>query len=191
MAYDPAGPVLLLPGSRKGAVKRIFPVLLAAFARLGEARKAVTLYPSDALLWDIQFANPPESVELRKTTELTEPVKASAVLTTSGTMSMHCALAGIPGVVTYKTDPLTYWMGRLLVKVEYLGIANLLLKRQMYPEYLQGAATAEALATELNAALRDTKRLEQTQRDAAELKAMLSVPASGTVVDWMLRQITN
>jgi lipid-A-disaccharide synthase len=191
VAYDPDGPVLLLPGSRKGAVKRIFPVLLAAFARFPEARKAVTLYPSDALMWDLQMANPPESVELRKTSDLTEPVKASAVLTTSGTMSMHCALAGIPGVVTYKTDLLTYWLGRWLVKVEYLGISNLLLKRKMYPEYLQGVATADALARELTTALTDPNRVEQTRRDADELRAMLSVPSSGTVVDWMLRQLGN
>ena len=45
--YDPAGPVLLLPGSRKGAVARIFPVLLAAYRAWGAKRPAVVLYPSD------------------------------------------------------------------------------------------------------------------------------------------------
>lgn len=190
VAYDPEGPVLLLPGSRKGAVKRIFPVLLEAFAKMGGERKAVTLYPSDALMWDLQMANPPESVEFKKTAELDGPVAASAVLTTSGTMSMHCALAGIPGVVTYKTDPLTYWLGRWLVKVEYLGIANLILKRLMYPEYIQGAATPERLANELNLALTDAGRAEQTRLDADELKAMLSSESAVTASDWMLRQLS-
>jgi len=189
VAYDPDGPVLLLPGSRKGAVKRIFPVLLEAFSRMGGERKAVTLYPSDALLWDLQMANPPESVEFKKTEERDGPIAASAVLTTSGTMSMHCALAGIPGAVTYKTDLLTYWLGRWLVKVEYLGIANLILKRLMYPEYIQGAATPESLARELELALSDAGRAEQTRCDAAELKAMLSSDSAVTAANWMLRQL--
>ncbi len=191
VAYDPNGPILLLPGSRKGAVKRIFPGLLEAYAQLGADREAVTLYPSDALLWDLQMANPPPSVALKKTSDLTEPVAAAAVLTTSGTMSMHCALAGIPGVVTYKTDPLTYWLGRWLVKVEYLGIANLILQREMYPEYLQGAATPMALARELKLALSDAKRTEQTQRDAIALRSMLSTGSAASAADWMLRQLAE
>lgn len=189
VAYDSAGPVLLLPGSRKGAVKRIYPVLLEAFRRMEGTREAVTLYPSDALLADLQMANPPERVKFLKTTELDGPVAASAVLTTSGTMSMHCALAGIPGAVTYKTDLLTYWLGRWLVKVEYLGIANLILQRMMYPEYIQSAATAEALVGELKAALDDPVRIEQTRRDAEELRRMLATGSTATAASWMLRQL--
>ena len=56
-------------------------------------------------------------------------------------MSMHCALAGIPGAIVYRTDPLTYLAGRWLVRVPYLGIANILLGEPMYPEYIQGASS--------------------------------------------------
>jgi lipid A disaccharide synthetase len=77
-----------------------------------------------------------------------EPVSASAVLTSSGTMSLHCALAGIPGAIAYRTNPVTYWLARWWVRLEYIGIANLLLKEPMYPEFIQGAATGDALAEE-------------------------------------------
>ena len=56
--YDPAGPVLLLPGSRKQAVARIFPVLLAGFRAFGRG-EAVVLYPSDDIL---QVLNQDEDV---------------------------------------------------------------------------------------------------------------------------------
>ncbi len=187
--YDPAGPVLLLPGSRTGVVKRLWPVMLAAFARLSGTREALTLYPSDGILETLRAASPPESVRLVKTNEAGDAIGAAAVLTTSGTMSMHCALAGIPGVVTYKTDPLTYWLGRMLVKVEYLGIANLLLKEEMYPEYIQGAATAEALGRELELALADETRRTRTAALAAKLRAMLAVEAKADATQWMLAQL--
>lgn len=186
--YDPAGPILLLPGSRKGPVSRIFPVLLAGYKAWGGDRPAVVLYPSDGILGVLRAANPPANIELRRTSEA-GPVAASAVLTSSGTMSMHCALAGIPGVVTYRTDPLTYLIGRMVVKVDYIGIANLLLKEPMYPEYIQGAARAEVFARELKDCLENPARRERTAAQAARLRALLGQPTAGSAVEWMLRRL--
>ncbi|MFZ5496818.1 MAG: lipid-A-disaccharide synthase [Verrucomicrobiota bacterium] len=188
VSHEPAGPVLLLPGSRRGVVKRIFPVLLAGYAAWGASRPAVVLYPSDDIRALLLAARPPAGVELRRTGE-GGPVAAAAVLTTSGTMSMHCALAGIPGVVTYRTDPLTYLIGRLLVKVEHIGIANLLLKEAMYPEYIQGAAKPEVFARELKDCLENPARRERTAALAAKLRALLAQPTAGSAADWMLRQL--
>jgi lipid-A-disaccharide synthase len=186
--YDPAGPILLLPGSRKGAVARIFPVLLEGYKAWGGDRPAIVLYPSDEILAVLRAANPPPGVTFQRMGE-GGTVAASAVLTSSGTMSMHCALAGIPGVVTYKADWLTYFLGRMLVKVEYLGIANLLLKEPMYPEYIQGAAKPEILARELKECLENPTRRERTQAHAEKLRALLSQPVAGSAVDWMLRHL--
>jgi lipid-A-disaccharide synthase len=104
-------------------------------------------------------------------------------------MSMHCALAGIPGAVTYKTDPLTYWLGRMIVTVEYIGIANLLLKRAMYRELIQGEASADNLAAELQGALTDKDRVAQIQSDAEELRSLLSSSADLTTATWMANQL--
>lgn len=186
--FDPAGPILLLPGSRRGPVARIFLVLLDGYRAWGGRREAVVLYPSDEILAVLQAAQPPANVRLQRTGE-SSAVAASAVLTSSGTMSMHCALAGIPGVVTYRTDPLTYLIGRLLVKVEHIGIANLLLKEAMYPEYIQGAAKAGVFARELKDCLENPARLERTAAQAARLRALLTQPTAGSVVAWMQRHL--
>ena len=199
------GPVLLLPGSRGQAVRRIFPSLLAGFSEFARGRdgaKAVVLYPSEEIRTVLEEilarfetgrqkipASPasghPE-ISLQKTGV---PVAASAVLTSSGTMSLHCALAGIPGAVTYRADPLFYWLGRLLVRVKYIGIANLLLGEVMYPELIQGAATPAALAAELRAATADPARRQHTAEQAARLRALLAQPAKGTAADWLARML--
>ena len=204
--HDPAGPVLLLPGSRKQAVARIFPALLEGFRAFG-GREAVVLYPSEEILTVLRGANPPAKVRLQRISEgearpLGAPgdsglssgpslpsLGASAVLTSSGTMSMHCALAAIPGAIAYRTNPLTYVLGRMLVKVDYIGIANLLLKEPMYPEFIQGAATSSALAAELRACRDDPARRARTAAQAERLRALLSEPASGTAADWLARQL--
>jgi len=181
---------------------------LEAHRLSGTSRPAVVLYPSEEIRATLLAANPPANVRLVSTDEgkvrtplradpaasgvaalPQSPVKAAAVLTASGTMSMHCALAGIPGALTYRTDALTYALGRLLVNVEFIGIANLLLDEPMYPEFIQGAATPAALAAELRAALEQPARLARTRDQAARLRALLTQPARGTAADWLARQL--
>jgi lipid-A-disaccharide synthase len=192
-AFD--GAILLLPGSRVQAVRRIFPALLQAYAEFARTspivRPAIALYPSK-IIEDVlrscllKWQNVAGEVTLAPNRG---DVAASAVLTSSGTMSMHCALAGIPGAVAYRANPMTYVLGRMLVKIEYLGIANLLLGEPMYPEFIQNAATPSALAAELRACVHDPARRERTAAQAARLRALLSVAASGTAADWLIRQV--
>lgn len=193
VAFDPRGPVLLLPGSRRQVVSRLFPVLLEALATCGTDRSAVALYPSEeirVLLDEVRRASSvADRVELRAVGGAA--VGASAVLTASGTMSLECALAGIPGALTYRTDPLTYLLGRLIVKVEYIGIANLLLKEAMYPEYIQGDATPAALADQLRECLESSPRRERTREQAARLRELLHAPTRGSAADWLLRQLES
>lgn len=186
---NPAGPVLLLPGSRRQAVARIFPVLLAGYEAAQTSRPAVVLYPSEEVRAVLERFPRPDTVRLQRGGE--GAIGASAVLTSSGTMSMHCALAGIPGAIAYRANPLTYLIGRQLVKVPYLGIANLLLNEPMYPEYLQSAATPAALALELTACLKDPHRREQVQEQARRLRDILAQPAAGTAADWLARELSS
>jgi len=186
--HDPAGPVLLLPGSRVQAVERIYPILVAAYRKYrtgGGEREAVVIYPSEEVAAVLRRHEEP-GCRLAPTGD---PVAAAAVLTSSGTMSLHCALAGIPGAIAYRTNPITYLLARWWVKLDYIGIANLLLKEPMYPEYIQGAATAEALAAELQTGLADPARLAGTQRQAEALRTLLDQPAGGTAADWLARRM--
>ena len=181
---DAAAPVLLLPGSRKQAVERIWPVLRAGWQAYGK-RPARVIYPSAVIREVIERSGVPDGVELVANNG--EAIAASAVLTSSGTMSLHCALAALPGAIAYRANPLTYLLGRMLVKIPYLGINNLLLREPMYPEYLQGAAAPGALAAELRECLENEGRLERTRGQAARLRAALREPARSGVADWLLR----
>lgn len=185
--FAPDGDVLLLAGSRQQPVRRILPTLLAG---LTEARRqgvvssdltVSTLVPNASIRRTVEeiAATAGCSIEIRETGT---PVKARAVLTSSGTMSLACALAGIPGAIVYRAHPLTYWIGRRLVKIPFLGIANLILDRPMYPEFIQGEASPRRLADALRSALSDEGR-ERTARDQAELRAALEAPGEATAAE--------
>jgi lipid-A-disaccharide synthase len=184
--YDPAGPILLLPGSRPKAVGLILPALLDGYweySRKAPGRGAVILYPGDAIRRQLESLG--LAPEIRLLRAGAAPVGARAVLTSSGTMSMHCALAGIPGAIAYRTDPFTYLVARRIVQVSQLGIANIILGEPMYPEFIQGAASAEALAGELSACEDDPSRRTRTADQSAALRAMLVNPAGLNEAGWL------
>ncbi len=192
LVYDPMGPVLLLPGSRAQPIGRIYPVMLAGFARYRETHpgeKALTLYPDErikALLLRIltRFPGLEGAVELRPAVE---GAGAKACLLSSGTMSLSSALAGIPGAICYRAHPLTYWFGRMVVKIPHLGIANLLLPDSPpYPEYLQGAARPGALAREIDLSTSDPARSLASAKAAADLRRILSADQSHDLAGWLL-----
>jgi lipid-A-disaccharide synthase len=118
-----------------------------------------------------------------------EPLAARAVLTSSGTMSLHCALAGMPGAIAYRTNALTYLLARLWVKLDYIGIANLLLKEPMYPEYIQGRAKGKDLAAELRLCTEDQTRMARTEDQQRRLKELLDQPAHSTISKRLARQL--
>jgi lipid-A-disaccharide synthase len=188
--FDPQAPTLLLPGSRSAAVGRIAPALLEGFAAYRKHRpqaKAVMVYPSEEIrdCLAAEIAARPGLGDAVTLQSNEAPASGSAVLTSSGTMSLACALAGIPGAIAYRANPLTYALGRRLVKVPYLGIANLLLKQPMYPEFIQGAARPEALAGQLLASESEARRRE-TAGQAARLRDMLSPEKRLGPAEWIL-----
>lgn len=194
LTYDPAGPLLLLPGSRRIAVARIFPVLLDAFAALRRElpdQKAVVFYP-DASILRILEAELDRRPELNGAISLLEKESragARAVLTSSGTMSLSCALAGIPGVIAYRANWFTYMIGRMLLTIPYLGICNLLLRKPMYPEFIQDQAVPEVLVKQLRDCLESPARLEATRQDAARLREILSASSARTVDAWIEKHL--
>ncbi|MGA1204571.1 MAG: lipid-A-disaccharide synthase [Opitutales bacterium] len=184
--YDPEGPVLFLPGSRRQAVSRIFPVMMQTLQRYrenGGRRSFVCLYPEEGILSVLEEEMEtggfdPSLIELRP---VSEGASASAVLTSSGTMSLNCALAGIPGAIVYRAHPLTVWIGQRLIKVDWLGIANLVLGHELYPEYLQKEADPSVLANRLEACIREPKMRETHAAGAMDLLDRLQGQSSGTV----------
>lgn len=188
LVYDRSAPVLLLPGSRPKPVRKIFPTLLQAWATYRERHpeaRAVIIHPGEpvrGVLHEI-MAEWPEEARGVDLVSSAEPVKASAALTSSGTMSLSVALAGIPGAVVYRANPVTWVVGRRFVgdRIRFLGIANLLLDRPAWPEFLQGDADPEKLAARLEACVGDPAVIETAQHDAAELHRILGGEGAGMI----------
>ena len=191
--FDAAAPILLLPGSRTTPVGRIFPILLDGFSKaLGTdpELRANVIYPSRQILnqlEEILAAYPKLKDKVVFISNDRKGLAASAVLMSSGTMSLAVALSGIPGAIAYRLHPMSYWMGRFLVKIPYIGIANLLLDRALHKEYIQGAATPKKLAAEiLNA--RSGEAVQSAADSAKELRDLLQPDSEARASDWLMSE---
>ena len=116
-------------------------------------------------------------------------VRASAVLTSSGTMSLKCALASIPGALAYKADLLTLVLGKIFIKIPFIGIQNLILNKALYPEYLQGKANRKNLSAELADCVENVERIKHTRELSSELRNLLDKPSGGGVGRWIVEKI--
>ena len=84
---------------------------------------------------------------------------AHAAVVASGTATVEAALAGVPTVIVYRVSPLTFAVGRRLVRVPHVGMANLLAGERVFPELIQDDFTPARLAHEVLNLIRDPGRL--------------------------------
>lgn len=174
-----SGPVVaLLPGSRRGEVRRHLPILLDA-ARALRDRSGAFLVPRARTL-------PPGLVEgmvaasgLRGIVvhegdypDVLRLCTAGAVA--SGTATLDAALAGLPSVVVYRMQALSYLLARRLVRVPHIALPNLVADRRILPELVQGEFTAGAVAATVGRWLDDPRAAREVRAGLADLRARLS-----------------
>ena len=194
----PDFPVIgLLPGSRDRELTRHLPVMLAATTLLREH------FTSLRVLVSIAPTVRQDSVDhivgrypIRTTCEfLAGGVdrifnQSNLLIAASGTVTLEAAIAGVPTVIIYKVSPLSALIGRLLVHVDHIGLANLIAGREVMPELVQGQATAENVCAYVTAMLEDPVGLAGVRQSLKEVRSRLGHPgASERVADIALRMI--
>jgi lipid-A-disaccharide synthase len=109
-----------------------------------------------------------------------------AILTVSGTVTLQIALVGTPMAIFYKASPLTYAIGKRLVRVDHFGLPNIVAGRRVVPEFLQDMASPEALANEVMHVLNDAAYAETMRTGLQAVQAKLGDPGCSIKVAEML-----
>ena len=94
----------------------------------------------------------------------------------SGTTTLEAALIGLSGVICYRTHPISFAIGKRLVKLPYIGLANIVLGKKLYPELLQSEVTVDGLVTALDGV---DRRRDEFASALAGLSDTLRGPSPG------------
>ena len=109
---------------------------------------------------------------VNKTYELL--AQAKAALVTSGTATLETALFGVPQVICYKGNGLSYQIAKRLIKIKFIGLVNLIMDKEVVKELIQNDLTVKNLQQELEKLLTDGSKQAQLKEDYAVLKQLLS-----------------
>jgi len=184
LGFDPDRPLVgLLPGSRRQEIERLLPRMTEAFHLVhtelkGKVQAALGQAPAI-----------PESVyqeHVRKNTELitytvhTRELMAYAdvILVASGTATLETALFQTPMIICYRMAPVSYLIGRVLVRVPYIGLANIVAGRSVVPELIQGQASTRLMAQNLYDLLTRPEKREKMRKDLALVSSRLGQPGA-------------
>jgi lipid-A-disaccharide synthase len=178
---DPTAPIVgILPGSRESEVHRLLPVMLSAAQHIRQQQPNVqfVLPLAPSLQASKLFAELPPSVYLIRNQTYETINAADLVVTASGTVTVETALLETPMLITYIVSPLTYWLGKHLINVPFIGMVNLIAGKQIVPELIQHAVTPERITQEIVTLLHDPVKLAAIKRELRIVREKLGEPGA-------------
>ena len=150
----PSEAVALLPGSREPEVRRILPIMLKTAELLQKEMPRLKFFLTEAphvpnSLYERILAEFPQVRPVRLRERIYDIVHAvDFALVASGTATLETALLGTPYFLLYKASASTFFFGRRLVRLPYIGLVNVLAGRRVVPEFIQHLARPERIAEE-------------------------------------------
>jgi lipid-A-disaccharide synthase len=174
--------VSVLPGSRHSEVKRLIPILKKAIERMAERRNDLfVVVPTVAGVEDeVRRGFEELSVPVRVVTGEQNRYNAFAVsslaLAKSGTVSLELASLGVPHLIAYTFGRLGDFAAKMLVKVRFANLINILADREIIPEFVLGRCRPELIFDCALNLLDSQKTAEKQTIDAAEVMQKLKLP---------------
>ena len=183
--------LVLLPGSRDAEIRRHWGPMVGAAQRLSRRLDLEVVAVKAPGL-------PPEAFEgaeasgIRLCDSGMHPLLASAdlAIVSSGTATLEAALCGTPMVVVYRTSAVSHAIARMLVRIPWICLVNIVAGAGVVPELLQEQVTPERLESEASALLDSPERASQMRRELARVASLLGPPgASDRAADAVLSAI--
>jgi len=138
----------LLPGSRKQEITAMLNIMLSVTNNFPDYQFVIAGAPSQPLSFYKQFETNNINIIENKTYDLLQ--HATAALVVSGTATLETALFHVPQVVCYKTGKLFYHLAKMVVKIKFISLVNLVADKEVVKELIQDELTTENLTTELS-----------------------------------------
>ncbi len=188
----------LVPGSREKEITVLLPPMLEAGIIIKEnfptakfvvscassvSQKLVSeiIRPYASTL-DIELIRGPVSQVFRK---------SQLLVAASGTVTLEAALHGIPMAIIYKVSPMSYWLGKRLIKIKYIGIVNLIAEKELLPELIQDDASPHVIAQTVVDMVKDPNRLQQIRSELLQIRNRLGGPGASDRVARIAMTLIN
>ena len=166
--------IALLPGSRKQEILKKLPVMLEVSKFFPDHQFIVAKAPGTDENFYKELLQPYSNVSFVSDQTYSLLLKAKAAFVTSGTATLETALFGVPQVVCYKGSIFSYLIAKMVIRVKYISLVNLILDKPVVKELIQQEMNVKNLKIELNEILNNSERIEAIKKNYTELKELLT-----------------
>jgi len=182
--------VAILPGSRKQEIKKSLPIMLGVKENFKNHQFIIAGAPSLSTNYYKQFIKD-EQVKFisNRTYDLLQ--HSDAALVTSGTATLETALFRIPEIVCYKANFISYHIGKLLIKINYISLVNLIMDSEVVTELIQDEFNTKRLSTELENILSGEGRSKMLDNFDKLISILGGEGASATTARLMVKYLNE
>lgn len=177
--------IALFPGSRSKEVSELLPVMIQSALclkrKMPDLKFIISCAPSiqrgriEEILalhgqgGDFEILNQEAAVIFKK---------SRLALVKSGTVTLQAAIYDTPAIIIYKLSPLSYFLGRRLIRVEHIGLANLIAGKRVFPELIQADANPELICSTAHHMLTETHGFENLKSELKKIRQRLGQPGA-------------
>jgi len=173
----------ILPGSRQSEVARLLPEMLRAAEIIEKKLKPVQFVLPLADTLNITFVSQmisqyPIKVEVIRNEVYDVMACADIAMVASGTATLETALMETPMVIIYKVSAPSYYVGKMVINVDHIGLVNIIAGKTVVPELIQDEASPEKIAAMVVDILSDSKRMADIKIELSKIRDMLGSPGA-------------
>ena len=173
----------LLPGSRMNEVKRHLPPMIEAISLISKQINPVQfIIPvAPGLDWgEVQnlVGSKRENIRVVENNIYDVMRISDVVIVASGTATIEAAIMGAPMIVVYRVSPLTYLLGKMLIKVKNIGMVNIIAGKTVVPELIQKDVTPEKITSAVVQILKNPSKQEEIKKELSSLKEKIGNPGA-------------
>ena len=164
--------IAVTPGSRKGEIRRHMPIIRMVFDKLSSTHNIEVIFvqPNEHNIQEIQkFLGGVKFNYSFSTNRLKSFAVSDCALAKSGTNTLEITASGTPQIVGYKLNSLTFFLLKIMIKIRFASLINIIPNREIIPEYIQSEFNVENLVLALSDLLRDEGRAKSQVAEATKI----------------------
>ena len=168
---------VLYPGSRKQELNRHLSLCIKVAEKLKYKNSKIQFVLGLAHELDLEHFSVPDWIQIEKKYPQKALECADIALVASGSATLEAAVFGTPMIIIYKMAILSWWISKLMVKTDYVGMVNIIAEKKIVPEYIQNQANSESIIKETFAMINSLEKQEKMRSDLLGVQKKLQ--ASG------------
>ncbi len=189
--------ISFFPGSRADEVEKLLPVFLKTISLMDSNRyefiisRASTIHERAFMDLLNRYFDDINRIKIVASNNYEMMKHSDFSVIKSGTSTLEAAYIGTPYLICYKANPVSYQIGKKIVKIKYIGLPNILMNRLIVPELIQGEVNPKNIKNRIESILSNEAQYQMTKENLSEIQKVLGRKSASKETSKLILEIIN